>query len=96
MLAGIFPTRPDRQYVLTYQAFYIWRFFSMMQPQKIAAGIVGDSIIHLVDIFPFFLLNHHMAGDNGTKVIEKQPCPYFHLDIFPLFRVEIYGSDYMF
>lgn len=40
MLAGIFPIGPDRQYILSCQAFYIWRFFSMMQPQKIMTGII--------------------------------------------------------
>lgn len=64
MLAGIFPTRPDRRYILLYQAFYIWRSFSMMQLQEIMAGIIGNRIIHLIDIFP-------------------------------LFRVEIYGTDHM-
>ena len=67
----------------------------MMQPQEIMTGIIGDSIIHLIDIFPFFLFDYHMSGNNRTKVIKKQSCPYFHLDIFPLFRVEIYGTDYM-
>ncbi len=95
MLAGIFPIRPDRQYILSDQAFYIRRFFSMMQPQKIMTGSIGDSIIHLIDIFPLFLFDYHMSGNNGTKVIKKQSCPYFHLDIFPLFRMEIYGTDHM-
>lgn len=67
----------------------------MMQPQEIMAGIIGNGIIHLVNIFPFFLPDHYMACDDGTKIIKKQPCPYFHLDIFPLFRVEIYGADHM-
>ena len=58
-------------------------------------GIIGNSIIHLIDVFPFFLLGYYMAGDNGTKVIEKQSCPYFHFDVFPLFRMKIYGSDHM-
>lgn len=32
MLAGIGPVRPDRQYILPDQAFYIWRYFSVVQP----------------------------------------------------------------
>ena len=30
MLAGIAPVRPDRQYILPDQAFYIWRHFSIV------------------------------------------------------------------
>lgn len=40
MLAGIFPIGPDRKGVLFYQAFYIWRGFSIVKMQEMAAGFV--------------------------------------------------------
>ena len=67
----------------------------MMRPQEIMAGIIRDSIIHLIDIFPFFLFDYHISSNNGAKVIKRQPCSYFHFDIFPLFRMEIYGANHM-
>ena len=40
MLVGIFPIGPDRKGVLFYQAFYIWRGFSIVKMQEMAAGFV--------------------------------------------------------
>ena len=47
MLAGIIPTRPDRQYILLYQAFYLRRRFSVMKSDKIMTGIKGNGKINL-------------------------------------------------
>ena len=70
MLAGILPVRPDRQYILVYQAFYIWWFFSIMQVQKIMTEIIGNCIIHLINIFSIFPDNH-VPSNNGAKVVKN-------------------------
>ncbi len=54
MLAGIFPIGPDRKGVLFYQAFYIWRGFSIGKTQEMAAGFVHSGIIHLERMLDLF------------------------------------------
>lgn len=72
MLAGIFPAGPDGKYILSYQAFYIRRAFSMMQFQKILACLICDGIIYLIGILPPLLLDYDIACDDGAEVIEKK------------------------
>jgi hypothetical protein len=61
MLAGIFPIRPDRKGILFYQAFYVWRYFPIMEPQKIMARFVCGRVVYLKVMFPAFAVNDHMS-----------------------------------
>ena len=84
MLAGIIPIRPDRQYILPYQAFYL-RSFSIMKSDKIVAGIKCDCKIYLIGVFSFSFLNCYMVRDDGTKIVKNESCPNFLFNKFTLF-----------
>ena len=61
MLAGKVPEGPDRKRVLSDQAFYIRRFFAVMQPQEMAAGLEVKGKIDLMDMSAFLLLKLELS-----------------------------------
>lgn len=71
-MAVIAPARPDRQYILSYQAFYIWRAFSVMKPEKVMAGFVCSAVVYLTEMFSSFLLYDNMASDDRAEVVKQQ------------------------
>ena len=79
------PIRPDRQYILFYQAYYIWRRFLVAKPDKIVACIKCNSKINLIFMFPAVFFDYGMLCYDGTEIIQDQPCPYFLSNVFTFF-----------
>ena len=96
MLAGIIPIGPDRQYILFYQAFYIWWAFSIMKTKKVVTGLIGNRIIHLVSVLCFFLFDYHVTSDNRAEVVKEQTCPHFHFNVLAFLGMEIDCTNGMF
>lgn len=85
LLADKVPIRPDRERMLSYQAFYIWWFFTEMQPQKITACPEGNGKIHLVDVFAFLLFKCNPPSYIRTEIEKYKPGPdlvFYHLSAF--------------
>ena len=95
MLAGIVPVRPDRKRVLFYQAFYVWRGFPVVEAQEIMAGLVCSGIVYLERMFSAPAQDRRMPCNNGTEVIQEEPCPHFHLNISPVFGMEVQRPDHV-
>ena len=85
VLAGIIPTRPDWQYILLNQAFYIWWDFVVTKPYEIVAGIKCNRIIYLIGVFSFSVFNRYMVCNNGAEIVKYESCPNFLFDKCPLF-----------
>lgn len=96
MLAGIIPMRPDRQYILCYQALYIWWLFTSMLPDIVMAGIERNSKIDLIFMFPLAFFYCNMLRYDRAEIKQNKPCPYFMCDIFTLLGMEVSSTNDMF
>lgn len=76
MLAGKIPIRPDRKCMLSDQAFHIGRFFTGMQPQKMAAGFESNRKINLMDMLAFLLLKCDLPCYVRAEIKKYEPGPY--------------------
>ena len=84
---------PDRQKILTYQAFYIWRVLPGMNSQKVTAYFIGDGNIHLISVFGIFFLDSNMCGDDRAEVVEDEARPDFHFKEVLFLRMKAAGPE---
>lgn len=91
LLADKVPIRPDRERMLSYQAFYIWWFFTEMQPQKITACPAFEQRFWpevLVETEKEFLEN--IIRKFGTLLIKSREggCIVIKLKVFEQFMFD--------
>ena len=63
MLAGIIPTRPDGEYILPNQAFYIWWGISIFYADKVMTCIECHCEIDLIFILSLCPFENYMLSD---------------------------------